>query len=304
MMEAQKIAPPDKIASLGVYLLDIDYYHGDCTDGPGISSSGLRTIEAKSEAHYFATSYLNPNRAPEETADHFEFGKAAHSLFLGEAFKEHYAVRPAKFKDWRTDASREWRADQQLAGKGILVPDQLVALEAIARSLAAHPLIKSGLLQGKVEHSIIWKDPVTGVWLRSRPDVLPEADGVAVDIKTTTDASPEAIQRACLQLGYPLQGALIGMGMKAVMGIQMTDFVLVWIEKTPPYAVNVSPVDSEWIYWAMRQLRRAIDRFAKAVESNEWPAYSGEQVTYLPEWFKKRLERDAECGLLPEVEAA
>lgn len=295
-----------KITAPGCYTgLDIELYHGDCTDGPGISSSGLRTIEDKSPAHYFANSYLNPDREEPEPKDHFSFGKAAHTLFLGEdGFKKQFVVRPEKYKDWRTNDAKEWRDEQQTAGLSVLVPDQIAAIRGIAKSLAADPLVRSGLLQGAVEHSLIWRDGPTGVWLRSRPDVIPSADGVLVDLKTTTDASPQAVQRTVVDLGYAMQGALAGIGMKETLGITMTDFVLVWIEKSPPYAVNASPVDPEWIYWARRQLRRAIDKFAKCVETGEWPGYQGEATTYMPPWLKTRFEFEDQHGLIPAVENA
>lgn len=305
-MKVLAYKPGTKIDKPGLYSgIPLEVYHGDITVGPSISSSGLRTIEKQSPAHYYANSYLNPDREPEEPKDHFDFGKAAHTLYLGEdGFRESYAIRPDQWSDWRTNAAKEWRDAQRAAGKSILVPNDIAALRGIARNLSAHPLVRSGILQGLVEHSLIWQDKPTGIWLKARPDIVPAADGVLVDLKTTTDASPEAVTRSVAEYGYAVQGALAGLGMKEVLGVKMTDFVLVWIEKSAPYAVNVSPVDMEWIYWAARQLRRAIDTFARCVETNEWPGYPGEQTTYMPEWHRKRLERDAECGLLPEAEAA
>lgn len=300
--------PGTKITVPGCYAgLPIDLYHGDCTFGPGISSSGLRIIESKTPMHYWAYSYLNPNKLPPEPKEHFIFGDAAHKLLLGETgFKEKFAIRPDQWSDWRKDAAKEWRTEQQEAGKSVLVPDDLVIIRHIANQLAADPLVASGILQGKIEHSLIWKDEPTGIWLRSRPDVIPAADGVLVDIKTTTDASDESIQRTVQKLGYAMQGALAGLGMKAALEIDMTDFVLVWLEKKPPYAVNIQPVDSDWIYWARRQLRRSIDKFAKCIETNDWPGYAqvGEKSTHMPEWLRKRFENEDENGMIPKDMAA
>lgn len=296
----------EKITAAGCYSgLPIELYHGDCTDGPGISSSGLRTIESKTPLHYWVNSYLNPDRLPSEPKDHFTFGHAAHCLLLSEdGFREKFVVRPEKWKDWRTDAAKAWKLEQQEAGREVLVADDIKVIRHIAAQLAADPLVASGILQGAVEHSLIWKDAPTGVWLRARPDVIPSADGVLVDLKTTTDASPEAVQRSVLSLGYAMQGALAGIGLETVLGAKMTDFVLVWLEKKPPYAVRISPVDNEWIYWARRQLRRAIDTFAKCVETNKWPGYEGEETISMPQWLRTRFENDDKHGLIPEMETA
>jgi hypothetical protein len=294
-----------KISEPGCYDgIPIEVYHGDVTDGPGISSSGLRTIESKTPLHYWVNSYLNPDRLPPEPKEHFVFGHAAHSLLLSEeGFKEKFVVRPDQWKDWRKDAAKEWRDEQQAAGKSVLVPEDLKIIRHIANQLAADPLVASGILQGAIEHSLIWRDK-TGVWLRARPDVIPSADGVLVDLKTTTDASPEAVQRTVLNYGYAMQGSLAGLGMEATLGTKMTDFVLVWLEKKPPYAVRVSPVDNEWLYWAQRQLRRAIDTFAKCVETNDWPGYSGEAAIHMPQWLRSRFEDEDKHGLIPEAEIA
>lgn len=281
--------------------MPITTYHGDCTDGPGISSSGLRKIDSRSPAHYWATSYLNPQREPEEQKDAFDFGRAAHVLLLGESgFKQQFAIRPDVWTDWKKREAQDWKREQIAAGKAVLTPENVEAIKGIAASLAREPLIKAGLLQGDVERSLFWKDKKTGVWLKARPDVLPSSDGVAVDLKTCTDASPEKIQSAVMDYGYGMQGAVIGKGMKEVLGVEMTAFVLVWVEKTPPYAVNISPVDIEWIDWSGRQVRRAIDTFARCLERNEWPAYKSEITTSMPQWLRNRLEEEVRGGLLPE----
>jgi hypothetical protein len=305
-VNVKQYTPGTKISEPGCYEgLPIELYHGDCTDGPGISSSGLRTIESKTPLHYWMNSYLNPDRLPPEPKDHFAFGQAAHTLLLSEnGFREKFVVRPDQWKDWRKDAAKVWRDEQQANGKTVLVPEDLKVIRHIANQLAADPLVASGILHGAIEHSMLWKDTKTGVWLRARPDVIPSADGVLVDLKTTTDASPEAVQRTVLNFGYAMQGSLAGLGMEATLGTKMTDFVLVWMEKKPPYAVRVSPVDPEWLYWGQRQLLRAINTFARCVETNTWPGYEGEAAIHMPQWLRSRFEDEDKHGLIPEVEAA
>lgn len=285
--------------------LPIEAYHGACTVGPGISSSGLRTIEAKSPAHYWATSYLNPDREPEETKPHFDFGKAAHTLMLGEGgFRDKFSIRPDQWDSWRTKASQEWRDEQQQAGRSVLVPEDIRAIRGIAQNLERSPLIRSGILQGAVEHSLIWQDKGTGVWLKSRPDVVPAADGVLVDLKTTTDASPDAVAQTIKSFNYAMQGALAAMAMREVMNVEMTDFVLVFVEKAAPYAINTVAVDPNWIFWAGKQARRAINRFAECLKANEWPGYEQEQTVYMPSWMEKQFEEQDKHGLLPKENAA
>jgi hypothetical protein len=295
-----------KIGKPGIYSgVPIDAYHGDLCIGPSVSSSGLRTIESKTPLHFYAGSYLNPDRVAEERNEAFNFGRAAHTLLLGESdFRDKYVVRPDEYRDWRTKAAQQWRGDQEAAGKTVLIPSQITAIRGIARSLETHPLVKQGILYGLVEHTIVCQDKATGVWLKIRPDVVPAADGVLVDAKSTEDASPEAVRRSILNYGYPMQGALGTIVMKEALDLTITDFVLLFFEKKEPHAIAITAIDNEWVSYARRQVRRSIDKFAHCVESGEWPGYDNETTVYMPDWLRKRLEQESDVGLLPEEIAA
>jgi hypothetical protein len=291
----------------GIYEgLPIDRYHGQPCAGPSVSSSGLRTIDAESPLHFWARSSLNPNRLPEEEKDHLALGKAAHHLFTGEGdFWRHYVIRPDKWADWRTGESRAWREAQRAAGLTVLVDKQMDQIKGMAASLAAHPTIRAGLLNGEAERSIIWQDEKTGVWLKSRPDILPVDSDMVVDLKTCSSADPLSVRRSIADYGYHMQLALAFEGMKAVTGREMRDHVLVFIETAPPYAVNIKPIDPVDIEDGRRQVRRAIDTFARCVETGEWPGYADDEVpASLPSYYRNRLAAEAEAKLLPALDAA
>lgn len=302
MKQPITLAPGELIDADGLYEISIDQYHSDCCSEPSISSSGLRIIETKTPAHYWSGSYLNPNRIAEEPKETFDFGRAAHVLLLGEAgFRKQFSVRPDKWSDWRTNDAKAWRDGERSAGRTVLTSEQIASIQGIASSLAAHPLARD-LLRGHVEQSLIFKDKATGVFLKSRPDVLSVADHMVVDLKTTADASPEAVQRAVQNYAYDMQGALVGMAMKAVLEVEMTAFALVFVEKTAPFAVNVVEVDMEWIAYARRRLRRSINTFSACIKSGIFPGYEGERVIYMPEWMRKRMDQESDVGLLPREE--
>lgn len=293
------------ITADGAYAgVPIERYHGNLCFGPSVSKSGLWTLESKSPAHYYLDSYLNPDREPQEQKAHFNVGQAAHYLFLREAtgsdlFLERFAIRPSEFKDWRTNDAKAWRDQQVLAGRGVLVPDDLEAIEGMARSIERHPVARS-LLSGHVEKTFVWKDPATGVWLKSRPDAIPVADGMVADLKCVADAGPDRFIRSIHDHGYALQAAMASVALPKLLGVKMTDFVLVAVEKSPPYPVAIVPVDPDWIYWTRRVLRRAVDRFAECLSTGEWPGYAGENTAYTPIWLQKRFEREDQIGMLPK----
>ena len=300
----------EKIDKPGVYDIDMETYHGDCCDGPSISSSGLRTIESLSPGHYFAFSYLNPNRE-ESPSRAFDFGRAAHCLLLGdEVFSKAFIVPPfsgpynRNEDGWKAGEKREWKEDQEGRGLTVLRHEDIKQIEAMRTQLDADPLVRNGLFQGEVEKSIIWRDQETGVWLKARPDVIPEVLGKAVDdtladYKTTVDARSHRIDRSMVDYTYAQQLALCAEGLWETRRQIIRCFVLVFQEKAPPYAVVTQEVSADWIWRGAQLNRRAIRTFAKCVETGDWPTFPLPPPAVVPKWLHDRLQAEEDAGLLP-----
>lgn len=291
-----------KISEPGIYDLTMAQYHGDVADGPSISSSGLRTIWSQSPAHYWYDSPYNPNPPEPKDRPHFSIGRAAHHLlYLGrKGFDAEFVIRPSKWKDWRTDAAKEWKAEQIKAGLTIITDAELEAITGMARSLGAHPLVKSGILDGAVERSLIFKDAKTGAWLKSRPDNIPASSGLFADLKTADSVSDDSLERSLASYGYHMQAALVGMASEALLGRPMEEFAFVWVEKAPPHCVRVTVLTGADIERGRMQLRRSIDQFAECVATGEWPGPGGtrrdaEYLT-LPAWAVKRIDQRLEVA--------
>ncbi len=289
-----------KISEPGVYALPIEAYHGQPTVGPSISSSGLRTIWSQSPAHYFVDSALNPKRAPQPDRPAFALGRLAHKLLLegSDGLADEFVTRPEQWSDWRTKAAQEWRDGQIAAGKTVITEADLAAVTGMAESLARHPLVEAGILDGFVERSLIWKDAKTGVWLKSRPDVVPRASGLFSDLKTTNSVADSDLERSLSDYGYHMQAALVGMASEAVLGRPMEEFALVWVEKEPPHCVRVTVLTGEDLDRGRQQLRRAIDQFAECIATGVWPGPGGDrrdaEYLTLPPWAAKRIDERLE----------
>ena len=289
-------APQGKIATPGVYAIDMATYHGDCCEGPSISSSGLRTIWAESPAHYFHTSPYNPHPPEPEERAHFSLGRAAHHLlFLGrKGFDDEFVSRPAQWSDWRTKEAKLWREAAIADGKTVITDAELEAITGMARSLGAHPLVKAGILDGYVERSLIWKDRETGVWLKSRPDCIPGSGLDVADLKTTVSVATDDLRRTLGAYGYHAQGALVGMAFREVLKREMQTFSLVFVEKTPPHCVRVVTVKPDDLDRGEKQIRAAAEQFAECWETGRWPGPGGEQADaeYLdiPEYARKSID--------------
>lgn len=271
----------------------IDVYHSDCCDGPSVSSSGLRDIAPPEGCplKYWDNSYLNADRAPQDQKPHFNLGKAVHTLLLGESgFQDQYAVRPADFKDWRTSASKDWREEQVDAGKIVLVPENLEQIEGMANRVANDQTFVDHL-RGKVERTLVARDPETGIYLKARPDNLPE-DNFSADLKTTADASDRAVLLSIKKFNYHMQAALTEQVAK-LLGMTVTNHVLLFIETKRPYAYNIKPIDTQYIWFGMRQNMAAIQILRDGLATKYWPTYFGSGITACPtEYFEKQIENE------------
>lgn len=274
-----------KILSKGHYEIDMDTYHGDCCDGFSVSGSGLVKLENTSPAHFWWHSYLNPQR-PEVDTTALKFGRAAHAIILGEPeFAKYFIVSP--YDDFKTKEARQWREQQM---RTVVRPQQMDMIRAMAKSILQTPLIKNAFIDGKPEQSLIWKDAETGIWLKSRPDWLPNSIPFVPNYKTTKSARPDDWRKDAFKLGYHQGAALCLEGIKQVLGWASPSYYFVVQEKEAPYvALPITMRDTD-IEWGALLNRRNLRRLSDCLMAGKWPAYAeGAVEVSMPEWSEKLL---------------
>ena len=263
----------EKIAVNGIYSnIPIERYHNDTKlfDGFSISSSGLRQV-IRRPSEYWCYSPYNPNRYERESTKALDFGQAAHMLILGEeGFASQYVLRPDVID------GAAWH---------------------IADNLVKHPIVQQGVLNGRVERSIVYRDG--NIWIKSRPDLIVKAGGDFVDLKTAVDVSNEALMRTIYEHGYHVQAAVVRMAIREVMGEGIfNSFSFVFVEKKPPYDVRVMQLRPEDIDVGERQARLAIQKLKHCLEVDEWPGYDGFNPSvdwiFMPVWARTNLENSLE----------
>jgi hypothetical protein len=254
----------------GLYRTPLEWYHQQCCEGPSFSSSGLRTIVNESPWHFWSRSPLNPDAYPQAPKHHFDLGKAAHALILGdEVFEDHYVVSP--YSDFRTKDAKLWRDWMRAKGLTVITESDLGTIQYISENLARSPEAKSALTGDLAEISMIWQDEVTGLWIKSRPDMIP-SDGTGFsDLKTTQDASKIGVQRAITKFRYDMQLALGVAGVHALIGDIDPECYLIFVQTSEPYTVTPVKLDADTIYYARCWNRKAIDLAAKCLRENHWP---------------------------------
>ncbi|MCC5777892.1 PD-(D/E)XK nuclease-like domain-containing protein [Nitratireductor sp. B36] len=291
------------ITEPGVYSgITLDQYHQkrDLLDGPSISKSALKWLlpaYGGSPKAFWGRWAWNPDHVRQNSTKAMDFGKAAHALLLGdEVFSAKFAVRPEKAPD-----GRNWNANNSSCAAWmdehkhltVITSDQIERIKRIAEDAQNYPLIQMGVLNGRVERSMFWKDEETGIWLRSRPDAMPNADGVFADLKTASKFDEDFLERQIFDAGYFLQAAMTRMICRS-LGIPFETFVLVYVlnDDVPDTAhVEISAHDIDRgervIRWCLNTIRHCLD-------ADNWPGArpfaGGERHIQMKPWAKSRLD--------------
>ena len=265
--------------------------HADHLALEALSPSGAKDL-LRSPAHYRAA---RDEPRPETPA--LRIGDATHCLSLEgrAAFNDRFAVAPDGI-DRRTKAGKaDWAAFTEAAGeRTILTAAEAEPVEGMADALHAHPLIPALLERGQAEVSMIWSDAETGAPCKGRPDFARFDDGALLDLKTALDASPAGFTRAAFNFGYHIQAAAYREG-AAALGRPISDYLLLTVEKSPPYAAAVYRLADAPLELGRRRWREAVALYSECLERNEWPGYSSSiQELTLPNWAMGELINELE----------
>jgi hypothetical protein len=255
-----------------------DYHGGEICDGPSISSSGVKLITSKSLRHYWYQSNLNPDRPPQKEKRHFALGRLLHDiLLLPDRVRQTYHVLPAGFSASQTKKWEEAIQARDYAiskGKTVLRKEDFDNAHRMAESVSQHELACALLTAGTPEITLAAKDPITGVWMRARPDVLPTTMEIIPDVKTAADASADVYERAATRFGYFQSAAFYLDVIEQLYGEAKRRFVLITIEKEPPFEVVIDHLDDMDIDFARMRNRKALNQFAEALKTGVWPGYT------------------------------
>jgi hypothetical protein len=311
--------PFGKIDKPGVYRIPIEVYHGQPCVDYSVSSTQLRTLFADSPAHAFATWSGNPNRETPKETEAFKLGRAAHHLLLGEDdYNTHYIVRPDTLlgEPWQGNrtACKKWIADQENAGRTVLLKSDVEAVRGMARTLSKFPLVEAGILNGSIEQSLIWQDKKTGLWLKVRPDSIPNDSGDFADLKTSVDYGENLDRAIFKEYRYDMQAAMVKWGCAEVLKREMASFTFVFVEKKRPWCVDALALQPSDLEEAEKDLRMALDTFAMCLKTGNWFGPAGTQGdarwAVKPEWARTNadyrrhlLERELRA-MQPQIEHA
>ncbi len=331
-----------KICAPGIYGgIALEQYHGDICTGPSVSSSVTRTMQFEAAAEVWRTSPLNPKAEEREEKESYLIGSATHALVLGdEPFGKSYAITPETYvgskgiAKWNGSANfcKDWKTMMEESGRKVLTQTQAEKIIGCAGKLPwqkdcpdsgllnSVDVTELGLLDGLAERSIIWRDEKTGLWLKSRPDLLlttalSSQSGTASDLKTTADIKKDV--RSFWEFGYWSQAAFVREGVRQVTGGDLEQFVFVFVETKKPHSVAIITIGPDVMDRGLEVMRGGIDNFARCLEVGKWPAsasgpkalnaepYNSEDNPLgMPGWIERKLLAPPQYHMIESREAA
>lgn len=289
-----RAAAPEKPAKPTRTIVQPGLYPGIPCDAyqriDGVNQSALK--DARTPAHI----YESLNGEPDAPTAAMVLGSALHARLLEMTTAATLIIDgPINDKTGKpfgvdTNAYRDFAA--QHPGKIILSGDGRAQLDGMAEAVMRHDLARRLIESaGETEVSMVWDDPATGVRCKGRLDKF--VRGVlAVDVKTTANASPEAWSRAVHDYGYHIQSEFYGRGMDA-NEIGGTPFGFLCVENTPPYGVVIYDIEPESMAVAKHHVDRALAMVAACQKAGAWPGYPETvQQIGIPLWALKRFEEE------------
>lgn len=175
---------------------------------------------------------------------------------------------------------------EYLGDKTVISKELETQAREMSASVLAHPLASKLLASGNPEVSIYWKDKKHNLDCKARLDFI-NHNGIIVDLKTTSDASPEGFAKSIANFGYYRQEPFYRTAFAKAFEYEPKGFLFVAVEKKPPYAVAVYDLDQDAISKGCNEIETLMNIYAECSEKDHWPAYSDKiEPISLPSWHK------------------
>lgn len=221
-------------------------------------------------------------------------GSALDVLLLEPIEWPNWTVFPENFSRGRTDGKLAWAKAANRFGEAHLERhhlrhaeylDVLAMKNAVLSNTDAREFIEAGgERMNQISIVFRWLD----VLFKGRLDRLlfRPSSSIAIDLKTTRDASPEGFSKIILDRGYHRQAAIYMTGC-AILGRPVEAFVIVAVENSAPYNCSVYELSSDFLMLGLAEVKALAKRYKFCVEKDYWPGYTtGVEVIEPPKWAR------------------
>lgn len=247
-------------------------YH---SNNVGISKSKLANISKSPE--YFKWILDNP----QEPTNDLIIGQAFHKITLEpNTFYDEFAVMPTC--DRRTNAGKETYARfvAENLNKTVIAEDVYNTICGMRDSVRSNKYANALLSNGNTEQSIYWVDELTNEICKCRPDYYRSIEDriLITDLKSCRQADSLSLSKEVVKYSYDLQAGMYSTGISTHFEkpLELIDFIFIFVEKEPPYLINVTQASRFVIDRGISLFREYLGMYAECKRTNNWYGYNGE----------------------------
>jgi exodeoxyribonuclease VIII len=268
--------------------LPIDLYHSPLC--PGVSSSAIVGIK-KSLIHYelerergfdkpalkfgnfFHTSVLEPHLLDKIYAQDIEEPK----------FDKRTTVGKADYAKWVQDV--QIPHSQQVAGKTVFSAAEYDRCKKMTESALAHPEFARFLKSSINELSFFSRCPKTKMLQKCRVDVFVPEVLIAIDLKSTVDASASGFPKQCMNYDYIVKQAYYDMIISRFFDAQV-NYLLMATENPEPHESHLFEIAPADIEAGGEYVKQLIEKYNGMISGKERKGYPrGIQPLKMPAYF-------------------
>jgi hypothetical protein len=259
---------------------------------PGVSKSDLDHFR-KSPAHY-VEAMTNPKPATPAMT----LGSLVHLLvFQPDEYDKQFVIPPKldKRKPENKLAFQEFAKAN--AGKTFIDQEDLDKAQAVSKAVREHKTARRLIDSASAYELSVMVDDEYGTRRKSRFDAASsevlrihnyDVYKPIIDLKTTDDARDFEFSKSIFNYRYHVQGAIY-IDNARLAELEHNDFVLIAVEKEPPYAIQVFVLDAPSLELGRAEYNEQLRLFRECKEYDSWPSYQdGVKPLGVPSWAFKR----------------
>lgn len=279
----------------------------DWLEGSPMPESGI--YPNMSDADYFAVAALSNSRVKdflkspalfkykitEETVQTpaMKFGRLYHAVLLQPQIIDS-AYYIAEDTRGNTKAGKAAAAEAAMEGLELVKKEDYEKAVAMREAVLAHKKARFLLEHpaSMFEVACFWQEDIDGVQVpcKCKLDIFnPELlGGIAADLKSTVDASPQRFPKTVADYGYHRQDAWYSRGPSQSGAGSVNAFAFIAQEKDPPYLTGLYTLNEGARQQGMYEMREALKQIIECAKTGNWYGY-GEDFTEidLPKWAQK-----------------
>lgn len=204
-----------------------------------------------------------------EPTEAMKLGTALHTHILQpHLFDSQYAIIPASIKIKR---GSQWETFQEEnKDKELIKQEQFQKICGMSNALKSSLGCKQVFEKTPIDsREVVLLSEIEGVEIKSKADIVCKDFGMIADVKTATDASPEAFMVQASNLNYDVQAAWYLMNAEAC-GLNVDKFGFFVVENEYPYTTGIYTFSrfSDFVLAGENEVRRRLRSYKKYEDAN------------------------------------